>query len=61
MLASEFASPANGFGLFARLSLRGFLIGTTLLHFAEHAFTLHFLLQNTKCLVDIVIADYDLH
>src|SRR5262249_35241693 len=31
------------------------------LHFAEHAFPLHFLLQDPKSLIDVVIADEDLH
>jgi hypothetical protein len=31
------------------------------LHFAEYAFPLHFLFQDAKSLIDVVIADVDLH
>ena len=31
------------------------------LHFAEHTFALKFLLQSTERLVDIVVANTDLH
>ena len=33
----------------------------THLHFAENAFTLHFLLQRLQRLVDIVLSDDDLY
>src|SRR6476646_10933695 len=61
LLPGELAGAANGLGLLARLSLRGLLIGAALLHFPEHAFALHLLLQDTKRLVDIVVANKDLH
>jgi hypothetical protein len=57
LLPSELAGPANGLGVLARLSLRRLLIGASLLHFPENALALHLLLQNTKRLVDVVVAD----
>src|ERR1700749_4287286 len=57
LLPSELAGPANGLRFFARLSLRRLLIGASLFHFSEDALALHLLLQNTKRLVDIVVAD----
>jgi hypothetical protein len=60
LLPSELAGPANGLGFFARLPLRRLLVGTPLFHFPEDALALHLLLQNTKCLVYIVVANKDL-
>jgi hypothetical protein len=57
LFASELASPANRLGFFARLPLRRLLVGAPLFHFPEDAFALHLLLQNTKRLVDIVVAN----
>jgi hypothetical protein len=32
-----------------------------LLHFPKHAFPLHFLLQDAKRLIDVIVADENLH
>ncbi len=57
LLPSELAGPANGLGPLAGLPLRRLLVGTPLFHFPEDALTLHLLLQNTKRLIDIVVAN----
>src|SRR5688572_2009795 len=61
LLARELSCPANGFGLFAGALLRGLLVIIAELHLAEDAFALHFLLQRPEGLIDIVIANDDLH
>src|SRR5215471_747824 len=40
--------------------LRGFFTEAPL-HFAEHAFALHFLLQDARSLINVVVTDQDLH
>lgn len=40
---------------FAHTALGGFLVMTTHFHFTKYALALHFLLQRTECLLDIVI------
>ncbi len=60
-LPCQFTSTANSFGF-----LTGFLHGRLLemlleLHFTEYAFTLKFLLQSTKSLFDVIVANADLH
>ena len=57
-LAHQLPIAPFGFGVLARASFRGFLVGTAKLHFPENAFTLHFLLQRPKRLIDIIVA-YD--
>jgi hypothetical protein len=57
LLPSELTGPANGLGFFARPPLRRLLVGSPLFHFPEDALALHLLLQNTKRLVDIVVAN----
>src|SRR5512147_1835328 len=61
LLARELARSADGLGLLAGTLLRGLLVIVTELHLAEDAFALHFLLQRPEGLIDIVIADDDLH
>ena len=56
-LAGQLASTTNGFSFLASLLLRGLFVIVTKLHFAENAFALQLLLQCTKCLVNIVIAN----
>ena len=61
LFPGQLAGAAHGLGL-----LTGFLDGRFLemlpkLHFAEHAFTLKFLLQGPKGLFDVIVADADLH
>lgn len=59
--ALQLTITADGFRLLARFLLRGFLIVAAQLHFAEETFTLHFLLESTQGLVDVVIAYDDLY
>ena len=59
--ARELTGTPNGFGLLAGTLLGGLLVIITELHLAEDAFALHFLLQSPKGLIDIVIANDDLH
>ena len=56
-LAQQLAVAAHRFGPFARASFRGFLVAPAKLHFPEHPFPLHFLLQRPKRLVNIVVTD----
>jgi hypothetical protein len=61
LLAGKLAGAPRRLGLFSCRLLRRLLIEAPSLHFAEHAFPLHFLLQNAKSLIDVVIADEYLH
>lgn len=56
LFTSQFAGTANSFCCFAHALLGRFLIVLAHLHLTENAFTLHFLLQGTECLIDVVIA-----
>ena len=60
-LPLHFAGTAHGFGRLAGTPFRRFLVVTPQLHLAEHAFALHLLLERLQRLVDIVIADKNLH
>jgi hypothetical protein len=60
-LARELAGAADGFGFFAGAPLGGLLIMSTQLHFAEDAFALHLLLQRLERLIDIIVANENLH
>src|SRR6266436_5155334 len=61
LLASELASAAYGFRLFAGFLLGGFFIMAAELHLAENSLALHLLLQRLEGLIDIVIANENLH
>src|ERR1700760_3484570 len=61
LLAGQLARAAHGFGLFAGLLLGGLFVMTAELHLAEDTLALHLLLQRLEGLVDIVIADENLH
>jgi hypothetical protein len=61
LLAGELAGAADGFGLLAGALLGRLLVMATQLHFAEDAFTLHLLLQRLKSLIDVVVANENLH
>jgi hypothetical protein len=61
LLPRELAGAADGLGLLAGALLGGLLVIITELHLAEDAFALHFLLQSPEGLIDIVIANDDLH
>ena len=61
LLSGEFPRAAHGFGLLA-----GFLDGRLLemlleLHFPKHAFALELFLEGPKGLLDVIVADADLH
>src|SRR3984957_15756994 len=60
LLAGELAGAAHRLGLFAGLLLGGFFVVTAELHLAENALALH-LLQRLEGLIDIVIANENLH
>src|SRR5882672_4885308 len=53
--------PPNCFGPFSRPPLRGFLVIAAQLHFSEYPFALHFFLQGSEGLIDIIVANEDLH
>src|ERR1700687_1243588 len=61
LLAGELARAAHGFGLFTGLLFGGLFIVAAELHLAENTLTLHLLLQRLEGLIDIVIADENLH
>ncbi len=52
---------ADGFGLLAGATLGRFLVVAAQLHLTEDAFALKFLLEGAQRLVDIVVADENLH
>ena len=56
LLSGKFPVAADCLGMLTGALLRGLLIVGVRLGFAEHAFTLQFLLQHTKCLVDVVVS-----
>ena len=58
---SQFASPANCFGLLARFFLGRFFVMLLELHFTKNTFTLQLFLQGTKRLIDIVVTNTNLH
>ena len=60
-LAQQFAVAADRLGLFAGAALRGFLVIAPQFHFPEHPFALHLLLQGSESLIDVVVANEDLH
>jgi hypothetical protein len=60
-LALQLTSAPDGFGGFPGAPLRWLFIVPPELHFAEYALALHFLLQGLESLIDIVIANEDLH
>src|ERR1700716_3412421 len=61
LLAGELARAAHGFGLFTGLLFGGLFIMAAELHLAENALALHLLLQRLEGLIDIVIANENLH
>ena len=60
-LAHQLAMAANGFRFLPGPALRRFFKGATQLHLAKHALTLQFFLQSAKGLIDVVVANGDLH
>src|SRR6185295_9755407 len=61
LLAGQLARAAHGFGLFTGLLLGGLFVMSAELHLAEDTLALHLLLERLEGLVDIVIADENLH
>src|ERR1700760_1508516 len=61
LLAGQLARAAHGFRLFAGLLLGGLLVMTAKLHLAENTLALHLLLERLEGLIDVVIADENLH
>jgi len=60
-LALQLAGAPDCFGGLTGAAFGGFLVVPPELHFAEYALALHFLLQRLEGLIDIVIANEDLH
>ena len=60
-LAQQLAIAADRLGFFPRPPLRGLFVIAPQLHFSEHPFALHFLFQGSQSLIDIIIANEDLH
>src|SRR5438309_5588983 len=61
LLAGELARAAHGFGLLAGLLLGGLFVVAAELHLAENTLALHLLLQRLEGLIDVVIANENLH
>jgi hypothetical protein len=60
-LALKLAGAADGGGLFAGALFRRLLVVTAQLHFAVHALALQLLLERAQSLINIVVANHDLH
>src|SRR5579862_7012930 len=60
-LALQLASAANGLSGLSSAALGRLFVVPPELHFAEYALALHFLLKRLERLIDIVIANEDLH
>lgn len=60
-LAGKLPCAANGFSLLASLLLRRLFVMRAEFHFPEDAFALHFLLERAEGLIDVIVADDDLH
>lgn len=60
-LASQLARTANGFSLFACFLFRRLFEVTAKFHFTEDAFALHLFLERLQRLIDIIVANQNLH
>ncbi len=60
-LAGELACATNGLCLLTGLLFGRLLVMPAKLHFPEDAFPLHLLLQGLEGLVDVIVADENLH
>src|SRR5690606_31270422 len=60
-LALHLAGAADSSGALTRTLFAGLFVVTAQLHFAIHALTLQLLLERAKGLVDIIVANDDLH
>src|SRR5207344_3668411 len=56
LLAGSLAQPPHRITLLARRLLGWLFVKAPPLHFTKHAFTLHFLFQDTESLFDVVVA-----
>jgi hypothetical protein len=61
LFAGELAGAADGFRFLSDSPLGGFFVMAAKLHLAEYALALHLPLQHPEGLVDIVVADENLH
>jgi len=61
LLASELARTADGFRLLAGFLLGGLFVMAAELHLAENPLALHLLFQRLEGLIDVVIANENLH
>ena len=59
-LAGQLVRATDRFGLFPGTFFRGLLIGPTPLHLPEDPFTLHFFLERTKRLINVIVSDVNL-
>src|SRR5262249_46042764 len=60
LFASSFADPPYRIAFLASSLLGGLFVKAPSFHFTEDTLTLHFLFQNAKCLINIVVAHKDL-
>ncbi|CTQ72354.1 hypothetical protein LAX5112_03151 [Roseibium alexandrii] len=60
-LARQLACAADSFSLLTRFLFRRFFEVTAKLHFTEDAFALHLFLERLKRLIDIIVANQNLH
>src|SRR5512139_1288382 len=61
LLARELAGPADRFRLFPRLLFGWFFVMAAKFHLAENALALHLLLERLEGLIDVVVANENLH
>src|SRR3954468_16370494 len=61
LLADQLAGPAGGLRLLAGPPLGGLLVVAAELHLAEDALALQLLLEGAERLIDVVVADENLH
>src|SRR5438067_6541052 len=61
LLARELARAAHRFGFFPGLLLGGLFVMAAELHLAENPLALHLLFQRLEGLIDIVVANENLH
>src|SRR4051794_4457593 len=60
-LAQQLAVAADRLSLLAGAAFGGFLVIAPELHFPEHPFALHLLFESSQSLIDVVVANEDLH
>jgi hypothetical protein len=60
-LAGQFPRPAHGFRFLAGSFFGGLFVMTAELHLAENTLALHFLFERFESLIDIIVANENLH